>query len=170
MSYRRMAMNGFLDDLFGDEEAKGEARGQDTPTQDMSAPAGTRVYSWECMSGKSYPLVPNGDPPEENCHVEGIIRQKDGKWAKTYGAAAATGDNPVSTFLRDLFGGGPSTPNTLPGPTTGPSVPSGGGNVLAPPPASVVSPGAAAFTVTPVHLAVAGLCALGLGYAAYKYL
>lgn len=170
MAYRRMAMNGFLDDLFGDEEA-GEGVGPTGPTFDASTPVGQGQSFWQCPSG-NYPVTPQNQQngPEPGCVPLTQVRKSDGTWGQTAGSAAATEDNPVSTFLRDLFGGGPSTPNTLPGPTTGPSVPSGGGNVLAPPPASVVSPGAAAFTVTPVHLAVGALVVLGLGYAAYKYL
>lgn len=176
MSYRRMAMHGFLDDLFGDEEAevRGEASNPDMPTGDMGAPIGTRLVFWECASGNQYPVVGDEDPPEKDCAIGGMLRTKDGKWQRTYGSTAATSDNPVSTFLRDLFGGG-STPNPLPAP------------VVTPPPTSYAKPPAdagagvqALYTdapptsfydrASPTQIAVGALVVLGLGYAAYKYL
>lgn len=169
MSYRRMGVHGFLDELFGDDEA-GEGVGPTGPTFDSSTPVGRGQSFWQCPSG-NYPVTPQNEQngPEPGCVPLTQVRKSDGTWGQTAGATAATEDNPVSRFFSDLFGGGTSTttPNTLPAPTTTPPAGAGPGIqalYAEPPPTSFYD------RATPTQLAVGALVVLGIGYAAYKYL
>lgn len=194
MSYRRMAMNGFLDDVrdwvFDEEEILGTDNGditykektpgaadRDMPTT-LEPPIGTRIFT-ACSADSAPGARKETDP---GCIAVGYTRvpvsaQFPKGWANDVwtggpnaGNTLTAGDNPVSTFLRDLFGGGSSTPtpNALPA-TTGP-LPSGSTVVAVPGGGTVVVPAGAPPGPSPVAIAFAAACVLGAGYAAYKYL